>query len=328
VSVANITDLYFISGDEPLQIMQQYDRILEVAKKNGFVNKETIHIDGNFNWDSLYAKFGTGSLFGDKRFFILRLPSGKPGLKGANFLKKYLSSPIENVLILIVAGKLEFSLYAKKIPKWYQALQQNAKCFDFHPIKPHLLPQWIEKRCVVLKKTIDKDAAIILSEHTQGNLVATENEIKKLNLAVQDTNITKDDVLTTISDNSKFSVFALVDAIVEGKEKQAIKIFYLLQEDATAEAIIQWAISSEIKKLTAFAECIKHNNDIQIFCRNNNIFSTRIRFYQNLVHKHSLKFWYVKTAQVALLERILKGKKQELDWGCETVKIIRELCKK
>ncbi|RLA07710.1 MAG: DNA polymerase III subunit delta [Gammaproteobacteria bacterium] len=308
--------------------MEMTDIIYATAKKQGFCDKEIIDIDGNFNWNSLQGKFSSLSLFSPKRFFVLKLPSAKPGIKGANFLKKYLSNPLKDVLILIISGKLEFSLYSKKIPKWYQLLQQNAKCYDYHPIKMHLMPQWITHRFAKLNQTIDKGAAIILSEHTQGNLISCATEITKINLSIDKKNITTEDVLSGISDNNKFNIFAMVDAIIEGKKDQAIKILWTLQEDGVAEPIINWAITNEIKKLTGLSSLITGRKDVTNFCRVNNIFPSKQAMYKNLSQQHSYKFWLILTCKVAILDRILKGKKYGFDYYQELTNVIMLLAKK
>jgi len=45
--------VYFISGDEPFQLDESARLIREVAKSQGYTEREVYHVDRSFNWDQL-----------------------------------------------------------------------------------------------------------------------------------------------------------------------------------------------------------------------------------------------------------------------------------
>jgi DNA polymerase III subunit delta len=85
------------------------------------------------------------SLFAEKRLLELRLPSGKPGDKGAAALIEYCSRPAEDTLLLISLPKLDGS--AQKT-KWGKALVEGAQTqfVQIWPVDANQLPQWIRQR--------------------------------------------------------------------------------------------------------------------------------------------------------------------------------------
>ena len=115
----NLAPLYFISGDEPLRVLEAADAVRMAAREQGYDEREVLTVQAGFDWNSLLAEAGNLSLFAQRRIIDLRLPTGKPGKEGAEALRAFAEQPPEDTLLLITAGKLEGS--ARK-SKWVQTL--------------------------------------------------------------------------------------------------------------------------------------------------------------------------------------------------------------
>jgi len=81
--------LYVFSGDEPLLMMEAMDQLRIAAKRLGFTEREVMLQERGFDWSALMSAGQTMSLFGDKRWVELRIPTGKPGRDGADALKQF-----------------------------------------------------------------------------------------------------------------------------------------------------------------------------------------------------------------------------------------------
>ena len=64
--------------------------------------------EANFDWGLLLEAGASLSLFAE-RLIELRLPSGKPGDKGAAILQEYLQRPPEDTVLLLSLPKLDGS---------------------------------------------------------------------------------------------------------------------------------------------------------------------------------------------------------------------------
>ena len=58
---------YFAFGAEILLVEQSLSMIKDVAKENGFNERNRFDIDGNFSWDSIISLISSPSLFSEKR---------------------------------------------------------------------------------------------------------------------------------------------------------------------------------------------------------------------------------------------------------------------
>ena len=84
-----LSPVYVFSGDEPLLMMEAMDQLRSVARTLGYTEREVLMHERYFDWSSLLSAGQTMSLFGDKRWLELRIPSGKPGRDGAEALKQF-----------------------------------------------------------------------------------------------------------------------------------------------------------------------------------------------------------------------------------------------
>ena len=78
-----LASVYFISGDDPLRVIEAADVVRAAAREQGYDEREVLTVQAGFDWDSLLTEAGNLSLFSQRRIIDLRLPGGKPGKEGA-----------------------------------------------------------------------------------------------------------------------------------------------------------------------------------------------------------------------------------------------------
>ena len=100
-----LAPVYFISGDEPLRVMEASDAVREAARAQGYSEREVLSVEAGFDWGRLDSAAGSLSLFAERRLVDLRLPGGKPGDAGAKALRAWADQPPEDTLLLVTAGK-------------------------------------------------------------------------------------------------------------------------------------------------------------------------------------------------------------------------------
>ena len=116
-----LAPVYFISGDDPLRVMEAADAVRAAARAQGYDEREVLTVQQGFDWNSLLSEAGNLSLFSQRRIIDLRLPTGKPGKEGAQALRDFAEQSPEDTLLLITAGKLDPN--ARK-SKWVQVLDK------------------------------------------------------------------------------------------------------------------------------------------------------------------------------------------------------------
>ncbi|WP_025807687.1 DNA polymerase III subunit delta [Pseudomonas chlororaphis] len=243
-----LAPVYVISGDDPLLCQEAADAIRSAARQQGFDERQVFSADANFDWGTLLQAGASMSLFAERRLLELRLPSGKPGDKGAAAFIEYCSRPAEDTLLLISLPKLDGS--AQKT-KWGKALidGEQTQFIQIWPVDASQLPQWIRQRLSQAGLSASQDAVELIAARVEGNLLAAAQEIEKLKLMAEGGQITVETVQAAVADSARFDVFGLVDAILNGEPAHALRMLEGLRGEGVEPPVILWALSRELRAL-------------------------------------------------------------------------------
>jgi DNA polymerase-3 subunit delta len=255
-----LAPIYFISGDDPLRVMEAADAIRAAARGQGYDERDVLTAQAGFDWDSLMSEAGNLSLFSQRRVIDLRLPTGKPGAEGSKALRAYAERPPEDTLLLITAGKLDPS--ARK-SKWVQTLDKAGVVVFVWPLKGQEFNAWVAQRMRQRGLQPTTDAVTLLSERVEGNLLACVQEIEKLYLLQGEGEVDAGDILALVADNARYDVFGLLDSTLAGKAARSVRMLQGLQAEGLAPQIVIWALSRELRQLTAMATAVASGQPVQ-----------------------------------------------------------------
>ena len=241
-----VQNIYTFFADESIQITELSDHVIEAAKKHGFEEKQTFIISKDTDWSFLQTTNENLDLFGSKKIIEIKLIGIGPGNKGSKAIKEYCTNPDENKLLIFSAERLEKKAQTSA---WAKSLEDTGTTIIESPIHISSMPKWISKRASDLDIEIDHDAINLLSEKTEGNLLATIQELIKLSLLFPSQGIDFKMMEKSISNSSSYGIFDLSNAFVAGDKKKTIKIIELLKSEGTQPPLILWALSKEIYNL-------------------------------------------------------------------------------
>lgn len=173
---------YLVAGPEPLRVLEAADAVRVQARAEGIDEREVFEADArDFDWDTLASTFRAPSLFATRRLVELRLPTAKPGKDGAEAIAEFCREPPQDVVLLVTGG--EWS--RQHGGKWSEAIARIGHVVVAWQVKPHELPDWIERRLRARGLVAQRDAVERLAERVEGNLLAAAQEIDKLALLLK-----------------------------------------------------------------------------------------------------------------------------------------------
>lgn len=245
-----LAPIYVISGDESLQVTECVDRIRSLARDQGFEERIVFVVENGFDWNALLEETATASLFSAKRLFELRLGDRSPGKEGGSVLAQYAGNPPPDTVLVISAGKLDKDTQQTK---WYRALDQRGVMVQVWPITPDQLPEWIRQRLAGKGKNISMEAAALLAEQVEGNLLAASQEIDKLCLLTDNAAITLTDINSFASDNSRFEVFSLLESAMAGDAKRCVRMLSGLRAEGLEPMSIHGPLLWEFRRVCSMA---------------------------------------------------------------------------
>lgn len=311
----NLAPVYIVSGDDPLLCQEAADTIRQAARQQGFDERQVFSADASFDWGTLLQAGASMSLFAEKRLLELRLPSGKPGDKGAAALMEYCSRPAEDTLLLISLPKLDGS--AQKT-KWGKALVEGAQTqfIQIWPVDSSQLPQWIRQRLSQAGLSATQDAVELIAARVEGNLLAAAQEIEKLKLMAEDGQITVETVQGAVADSARFDVFGLVDAILNGEPAHALRMLEGLRGEGVEPPVILWALARELRVLANIALQYSQGTPLdKCFSQTRPpVWDKRKPLMSKALQRHSAQRWAQLLLEAQRIDAQIKGQAAGSPW--------------
>lgn len=300
----NLAPIYFISGDEPLQLGEAADAIRLAAKNAGYENRELFSVDVHFSWLDFLQAADSMSIFSDKKIIDLRLPSGKPGMEGSKALVNYCERLPEDTLLLITAGKLDKS--AKK-SKWLTTLEKHGVAIQVWPIEGAGLMRWIQQRLQRRGLSTNKQGQGLIASRVEGNLLAANQEIEKLYVLYGQGVLTEQQIQEVVADASRYDVFNLVAAALSGRVERINKILLGVRHEGIAAPVVLWALTREIRSLISIQQQLEAGQPRNSVFMKHQVWDKRQKLVSHALTRLSRKDLLAGLLVAAKTDRQIKG---------------------
>jgi DNA polymerase III subunit delta len=307
-----LAPLYFLSGDEPLQLGEAADAVRKMARQAGFSEREVVTVDAHFEWHSLAEAVGSLSLFADKKIIDLRIPDGKLGNDGSKALQAYCDRPPSDILLLISTAKLA---PASLKTRWLEAIDKTGVVVQIWPPEGKDLLQWLQQRATQRGLQIEVDGLRLLAGKIEGNLLAAAQEIEKLYVLYGKGLVTAQAVAEVVADSARYDVFKLVDAVIAGRVNRPLKILQGLQDEGVAAPVVLWGLTREARLLLSIQSQLQQRLPREQVFKNHQIWDKRKALINEALQKLTRKRLFEVLLLSAKADQQIKGQQQGDPWA-------------
>jgi DNA polymerase-3 subunit delta len=315
---------YVIAGEEPLQAMLAADAVRAAARRRGYDERLVLDATSDFDWAELRTATENLSLFAQRRLLDLRMSGAKPGLAGGKALTEYASQAPLDTMLLMQCGKLDKDASASA---WLKALDRVGVVVQVWPLNGRETADWIAERLLARGVRLDSEAASLLAERAQGNLLAAEQEIEKLCLfyggeAARQVPVGTARMLADIADSARYTVFDLADAVLAGNREKAVKILHRLAAEDVKPPLVLWCLAEQARALVAMS----YPRDRGAFIRSlKGANKKRAPLLKRALPRQSPAGWEALLRRCAQVDRIIKGQESGSPWD-ELLNLSLGLC--
>lgn len=312
----DLAPLYLIGADEPLLVAEAGDLVRAAARERQFLERETHYVERGFRWDRLLGGADSLSLFAEKRIIEIRLPVPKPGTAGAAAIRELAETRDPDRLIIItIQARLDRQTLASA---WAKAVDQHGVIVQIRPVTRQELPRFITDRARRKGLRISADAAGLLADRVEGNLLAADQELAKLALISESGAVAADDVLAAVATSARFDVFRLGDAFVAGDARRALNVLAGLEAEGVAPQLVLWALVREIESLSQLAEARARGESLAALMSRQRIWESRQAALQSALARYSGAELVSLVQLAARADRAVKGLERMPAWQAVT----------
>ncbi len=313
---APLQPAYLIAGNETLRVLEAADAIRAHARKQGISEREVFEADARgFDWSELSASLNAPGLFSAQRLVEVRLPGGKPGKAGEKALLEACDSvPTDgrphDVVLLVTCSE-----WSKQHGgKWSEAIGRIGQIAIAWPIRVDELPRWIEQRLRSRGLSADRDAVQVLAERVEGNLLAAAQEIDKLALLGHEGTLDVASMESLVADASRYDVFRLLDAAMNGQGAQAARMLAGLRAEGAAVPALLGMVTMELQRAATLAQVQARGGNLGAEFKAQRIWDSKQAAYRRALARHDARRWERFVAVVGRIDRTAKGRGEGDAW--------------
>ena len=296
---------YLIAGPETLRVLEAADAVRAQARAEGIGEREVFDADGrDFDWNQLAQSVNAPSLFASRRVLEVRLPSAKPGKDGAEFISGFCAEPPGDVVLLITGEDWS----RQHGGKWSEAIARVGHHAIAWALKPHEMPEWVERRLRARGLRADRDAVERLVERVEGNLLAAAQEIDKLALLSDGESIDLARMESYVADAARFDIFRLLDATLNGQPAQALRMLHGLRAEGEAVPALMGMLVMELQRAAALARVQAKGGNLAAEFKAQRVWDAKQAVYRRALQRHDAARWERFVVEAGRVDRIAKGR--------------------
>ena len=285
-SPSQASPLIWLHGEEALLQIEATDALRLHARAQGFDEREVITVDRSLKADRLAATAGGRSLFAQKRLLEIRFGQTRPGRELgdaiATIAESVNTAGDESLRLIVSSGRLD---RATQETAWWQRIDRVGLTVTIYPVERSQLPAWIGGRLARQGQRANDALLATIADRVEGNLLAAHQEIRKLALLCAPGDLDPQAVQSALTDVARFDAFDVVDAMLAGDARRAIRALDGLQAEGVATPLVIWALADSCRTLARLAEARAQGRALQPLMRNLRVFGTRERLYEQALRR-------------------------------------------
>ncbi|MCF6278300.1 MAG: DNA polymerase III subunit delta [Anaerolineales bacterium] len=218
-------------------------------------------------------------------------------------MRAYAEAPVTDDLLLIVAGKIDTR---SQQTKWYKTVESAGVAMPIWPMAVAQLPAWINQRMKITGMRPTRDAALVLAERVEGNLLACAQEIDKLFLIHGSAEINAEMIIDAVANSARFDIFGLVDAALAGNGERVARMMSGLRGEGVEPILVLWALAREIRALASMSFEVSRGISPDQVMRNQRVWEKRKPLIQKGLRRSPRQWWFF-LYRAGQIDRMIKG---------------------
>lgn len=293
----------WISGEEPLLVIEAADTVRAAARRHGFVERTVVEVGARFDTSLLVEATRSRSLFGGRTLVDIRL-AGKPTKDLGEALSTALSPADPDTALLITTDRLERATVSTA---WFTALEPRLLWLETPRVDRDALPRWLAGRLQRQGQRADARVLALIADRTEGNLLAAHQAIARMGLLLPPGDLSLDAVAELVIDSARYAVFDLFDVALSGDVARAVRTVEGLRSEDAALPLVSWALADGIRRLLKVRALMDGGQPLPAALRGAGIFGRREALARQAMTRIGGDLLARLLREAARLDRMAKG---------------------
>jgi DNA polymerase-3 subunit delta len=297
---------YLVAGDEPLLVQEAVDQIRAAVVASGAGERLVFDVVSHFDWAEWRHQVRSFGLFASRRLIELRLTATRLTVEGAAAVTEFLSDPAGDTLLI---QSPEWNKAAEG-SAWVAALDRVGVVLPVYMLKPEELPKWLRRRANKRGVMLGDDAIVELVARVEGNALAADQELAKLCLLAPGRHLDAAALVDLVADSSRYTVFAVFDAVLAGNAARVRKVLAALRGDGTHPAELFGYLANQVVTMAGAEALRARNTSLNSYWPTQRVFGSR----QAACERALGRGWRARVREASHIDLVCKGRAPGDPW--------------
>jgi DNA polymerase-3 subunit delta len=153
-----------------------------------------------------------------------------------------------------------------------------------------------------------------MAQRTEGNLLASVQEIERLKLIVGDREVNVDDVSAGVADSTRYDVFKLIDAGLGGDINRCVRMTTGLKAEGVEPLFIVNMLVREIRTVETIKTAINQGAGLREVFKKAKVWDKRVPLVTKCLDRHDPRSLQEMLLQLGSVDRTVKGLESGDPW--------------
>jgi len=278
---------YTLHGDEPLLAQEAADAIRAAARSAGHSERTVFTVSGaHFDWSAVLGAAQAQSLFADRQVIEIRIPSGKPGKDGSEYLQRYVDliahQDSNDVLTLVTLPKLDFQQIKAA---WFTALDNAGQTLRLETLERNALPAWLAQRLSRQGQRVKageegQRTLAFFADRVEGNLLAAHQEVQKLALLHPAGELTFDQVQDAVLNVARFDTVKLAQALWTANTARSLRVLDGLRHEGESVVMVHWGLADDVRALARGRSALDQGKPLPLALKEARVWGVKEKLFE------------------------------------------------
>lgn len=307
--IDELKSIYWVHGDEPYLVQEATQKILLLAKKNGF-EKHSFNTQISFDWSSILGYQNSRDLFQPNIVLHIDWPNPQSTKALEDIFQEYTQHLNPETCLIINTPKLSAGMQKSAI---YQLVHKVGVILPLWPINAKQFPGWLKKETHARKLSFSPEAFQILCEQHEGNLLSAIQALDRFSLCAPHSTLQPKDVLEDATQGARFNPFEMIDTLLN-KEAKALFMARTLKIQGQELLPLLGAFLKTLETLLAIQQDITLGKTIDQALSAQKVWASRFPLYQKAVRTFTASALQSFQSAGVEVDRLIKTYQMELAW--------------
>lgn len=280
--IKKLHSFYIFLGEDFFLLERNQDLILNFAYKKGFLEKVSIDIENNQDWEKILLFYQSRNLFFKKTSLVVNFLIKKLNVILIKHIYNTFSLLNSDILIILKFNHLSHSIQTNNLLDKFLKHNNVVSCFT--PYNSYFI-NWIKYEIKEKNINIEKNAFFLLCKYYEGNTLFIYKILDMLLVTWPNILITIEKLKKIIIDFFDFSPLYWVNSIFQGQTEKSMHILKIFYKKKYNPLILVRFLQKDLLKLIYIKR--EKKISISVLLEHHNVWTIRKKYFINAFERIS-----------------------------------------